>query len=73
MIESTNHILKTEFIYQYKFRSLEELRLLLFDFVHWYNHRRIHGAIGYMTPIDYRRQYERSEAIIYDRSDSLRE
>ena len=58
VIESTNHILKTEFIYQHKFNSLAELQLLLFDYVHWYNYKRIHGAIGYMTPIDYRRQYD---------------
>lgn len=60
VIESTNHILKTEFIYQHNFKSLEELQLLLFDYVHWYNYERIHGAIDYMTPIDYRRQYEKS-------------
>lgn len=59
VIESTNHILKTEFIYQHNFNSLEELRFLLFDYVHWYNYERIHGAINYMTPIDYRRQYEK--------------
>ena len=58
VIESTNHILKTEFIYQHKFDSLAELQFLLFDYVHWYNYERIHSAIDYMTPIDYRRQHE---------------
>ena len=59
VIESTNHILKTEFIYQYQFNSLNELQVLLFDYIHWYNYKRIHGAIDYMTPINYRRQYEK--------------
>ena len=58
VVESTNHILKTEFIYQHKFNSLAELQLLLFDYIHWYNYERIHGAIKYMTPIGYRRQFE---------------
>ena len=58
VIESTNHILKTEFIYQHKFNSLAELQILLFDYVHWYNHERIHSAINYMTPIGYRQQHE---------------
>ena len=71
VIESTNHVLKTEFIHQHKFHSLRELQLLLFDYVHWYNYKRIHGAIGYVTPIDYRRQREGDETIIYDRSNSL--
>lgn len=58
VIESTNHILKTEFIHQHHFTSLTELQLLLFDYVHWYNCKRIHSAIDYMTPIDYRRRHE---------------
>ena len=57
VIESTNHILKTEFIYQHQFRSLEELNLLLFDYIHWYNYERIHGTLNYQTPIEYRRKH----------------
>ena len=57
VVESTNHILKTEFIYQHRFKSLHELQLLLFDYIHWYNHERIHGTLNYLTPIEYRRKY----------------
>lgn len=57
VIEATNHILKTEFIYQYRFKSLEELNLLLFDYIHWYNYERIHGTLNYQTPIEYRRKH----------------
>ncbi|WP_128896856.1 IS3 family transposase [Longirhabdus pacifica] len=31
--------------------SLEDLRIQLADYVHWYNHIRIHGALGYMSPV----------------------
>lgn len=54
--EATNHILKTEFVYQYSFSSLEELRVLLFDYIYWYNHYRIHGSLNYQTPIALRTQ-----------------
>lgn len=54
VIESTNHILKTEFIYQHQFTSLAELETELFDYVYWYNHKRIHSTIGYLSPIAYR-------------------
>lgn len=57
VIESTNHILKTEFIYQNKFQTLSELEVKLFDYIHWYNHIRIHGSIGYVTPIAYRQAH----------------
>ncbi len=53
--ESTNHILKTEFVYQNKFASLENLQLELFDYIHWYNNIRIHGSIDYMAPTAYRK------------------
>lgn len=54
VIESTNHLLKAEFIYQYKFQSLKQLQTLLSDYVHWYNYERIHSSIDYRTPISLR-------------------
>ena len=32
----------------------EELKLKLWDYVNWYNHHRIHSALGYQTPVQYR-------------------
>ncbi|MFI3175704.1 MAG: IS3 family transposase, partial [Bacillota bacterium] len=26
----------------------------LADYVHWFNHIRIHGSLGYRTPVEYR-------------------
>jgi transposase InsO family protein len=34
--------------------SLEELALELSDYIHWYNHIRIHGTLGYVSPIQYK-------------------
>lgn len=52
--EATYKILKTEFVNQMIFNSLEELKLLLADYVNWYNNIRLHGSINYMTPIKFR-------------------
>lgn len=52
--EATNHILKTELIHRRKFTSLEALRAELFDYIHWYNHRRLHSSLGYRTPLEVR-------------------
>lgn len=61
VIESTNHILKTEFIKPHgMFSSLEELRILLWDYVYWYNCKRLHGSLNYLSPIQYRQQYEQT-------------
>lgn len=54
--EATNKILKIEFIYQRKFKTLEELELQLAEYIYWYNYIRIHGSLGYITPIEYRNE-----------------
>ena len=52
--EAMNKVLKVEFIYQNKFESLDELELQLAEYIYWYNHIRIHGSLGYISPIEYR-------------------
>ena len=52
--EATFKTLKTEFVLGKFFRSLEELRYELFDYVNWYNNHRIHSSLDYQTPIGYR-------------------
>lgn len=53
--ESTNHILKTEFIYQYRFQTLTELREKLAEYIDWYNHARLHSTLNYLSPVAYRK------------------
>ncbi|WP_443146830.1 IS3 family transposase [Paenibacillus sp. OSY-SE] len=31
------------------------LKLRLRSYVNWFNKHRIHGTLGYMSPVDYRR------------------
>lgn len=52
--EATFKIIKTEFIWNETFADLEELKLKLWDYIHWYNHHRIHSSLGYLTPVQYR-------------------
>jgi putative transposase len=28
----------------------------LFDYINWYNTKRIHGSLGYLSPVEYRKQ-----------------
>ena len=52
--EATFKIIKTEFVWNETFTDLSELKLKLWDYVHWYNHHRIHSSLGYETPVQYR-------------------
>ncbi|WP_374718077.1 IS3 family transposase, partial [Neobacillus sp.] len=33
------------------------LKLELDDYVHWFNHIRIHGTLGYLSPIEYKNEH----------------
>lgn len=55
--EATFKSIKTEFVKGYQFTSLEELTRELHDYVHWFNHIRIHGTLGYVSPIEYKNEH----------------
>ena len=52
--EATFKIFKTEFVYGRNFDSLGRLRHELTDYVNWFNTGRIHGALNYLTPAEFR-------------------
>ena len=52
--EATFKVVKTEFVYNERFESLEELQYKLADYVNWFNNHRIHSALGYLTPYQYK-------------------
>lgn len=55
--EATFKIIKTEYVKGQHFDSLEELARELQDYVHWFNHIRIHGTLGYVSPIDFKLEH----------------
>ena len=52
--EATFKLIKTEFIYRRSFVSDAQLALELADYVHWFNHIRIHGSLNYLSPIQFK-------------------
>ena len=52
--ESFYKTVKKEFVRKREFPSLENLRLLFGDWVHWYNNIRFHSANGNKSPVTYR-------------------
>lgn len=53
-IESFHATLKKEEVYQTQYESFESARIALFQYIEgWYNRKRIHGSIGYVTPDEY--------------------
>jgi len=57
-IEAFHSILKKEYIYTRSFEKLEDLKLGLFQYIEgFYNFRRIHGTLGYISPTEFEEAY----------------
>jgi len=54
--EATFKIFKTEFVKRKRFNSLKELQYHLSSYINWFNNKRIHGTLGYLSPVEYKMQ-----------------
>ncbi|HEV2751970.1 MAG TPA: IS3 family transposase [Gemmatimonadales bacterium] len=52
-MESFFHSLKAEVVHGAHFGTARQLRLALRRYFRYYNHRRLHSALGYCSPVDY--------------------
>ena len=52
-MESFFHSLKAELIHGRSFQTVTELRQQLRRYVQYYNHQRLHSALGFQSPVDY--------------------
>lgn len=52
--EATYKLVKSEFVRNRCFYSLEQLQRELDDYVRWFNEKRIHSTLGYLTPYQYK-------------------
>jgi len=58
-MESFNSIIKKEEVNHKVYQTFEEAKLAIFEFIEgWYNTRRIHSSLNYMTPLEKMREYE---------------
>lgn len=52
--EAQFKIIKTEFVQGRCLETLQHLQAELAAYVYWFNHKRIHGSLGYLTPVQAR-------------------
>ena len=52
--ESFFHTLKTELVKTTKYKTRQEARTSLFEYIEmFYNRKRLHSSIGYRSPVEY--------------------
>ena len=60
MAETIIGLYKTECVkHDGPLRTVDDLELATLAWVHWWNHQRLHSAIGYQTPVEYEDTYYR--------------
>ena len=63
MCESFFATLECELLAYRRFRTQSEAQPAVFEFIEsWYNARRRHSALGYLSPVNFERKHEESVA-----------
>jgi hypothetical protein len=64
MAESFFATLECELLDRRRFKTQAEARMAVFEFIEgFYNPRRRHSSLGYLSPADYERRYEEEQAV----------
>lgn len=62
LAEAVNGLYKTELIYSQTWRSCTEVEWETLNWVHWWNHERLHEALEYRTPAEIIDMYNHTRA-----------
>ncbi|MWP47794.1 IS3 family transposase [Gilliamella sp. Pas-s27] len=53
--EATFKTIKTEFLKGQRCNSMVELQRAFSAYTYWYNHKRLHSSLGYLSPVEFKK------------------
>lgn len=62
-IEAFHSILEEECYVVSEFTNFREAYEIVSQYIEYYNHRRIHGSLGYLTPAEYYELHKKKAAL----------
>ena len=63
MCESFFATLECELLERFRFRTKAEAEAAVFQFIEgWYNPHRLHSSLGYVSQVNYEREYHQNAA-----------
>jgi putative transposase len=61
MAEAFNSLFKAELVRNKgPWRSIDDLEIAVAEYIDWFNHRRLHGEIGLVPPVEFEAQHHRT-------------
>lgn len=60
LAETINGLYKAEVVHRRSWRTLQDVELATLEWVHWYNHHRLLGPLGYVSPAEAEKVYNRN-------------
>ncbi|TFE79340.1 IS3 family transposase [Micrococcus yunnanensis] len=64
LAEAFNSLFKAELIRNKgPFKSIEGLEIAVAEYIDWFNHRRVHGEIGMVPPVEFEDVYRACQLV----------
>ena len=65
MAEALNSLFKAELIRNKgPWKGIDDVEIAVAEYIDWFNHRRLHGEIGMVPPVEYELQYYSENPVI---------
>jgi len=64
LAEAFNSLFKAELVRNKgPWKNIDDLEIAVAEYIDWFNHRRLHGEIGLVPPVEFEEQHYRHNAV----------